>query len=286
MQISARTTVVMSVISLIALPLFAKNKKVSNVFDAAPSQVYDAAYRFAQRHGTIKWADEKRFTLNGVIFVPGGKWDWQKNFDCTISVEPIEGGKKSVVDVVGSYPAKQQSLVGAFGEGPAVKVVRAIREEFDRAAATPTTATPLPAGSTQPEPVRVAPVAPARTPPVESNSVATPATTSPPQLVPAHAEPIRVTPAATVSISPRQPAAEVNGLVDVTFASNPPGALVLFSGMAFRSTPFVTKLQPGKYTIRMTLAGYPDWETEVTVDAGKPTTVVAQLNSTTGVVLK
>jgi hypothetical protein len=36
----------------------------------------------------------------------------------------------------------------------------------------------------------------------------------------------------------------------------------------------------------MTLAGYPDWETEITVDAGKPSTVVAQLNSTTGVVLK
>lgn len=87
------TIVVMSVLSLIPLPLFAKNKKVSNVFDAAPPEVYDAVYRYVQRHGTIKWADEKRSTLNAVIFVPGGNWDWQKNFDCTISVEPVEGGR-------------------------------------------------------------------------------------------------------------------------------------------------------------------------------------------------
>jgi hypothetical protein len=75
-------------------------------------------------------------------------------------------------------------------------------------------------------------------------------------------------------------------MVDVTFASNPPGALVYFTGMSFYRTPFVTKLQPGKYKIKMTLGGYPDWETEITVDTGKPATVVAQLNSTTGVVLK
>jgi hypothetical protein len=78
----------------------------------------------------------------------------------------------------------------------------------------------------------------------------------------------------------------VNTLVDVTFASNPPAALVYFAGMAFSNTPFVTKLLPGKYSIKMTLAGYPAWETEIMVDAGKPGTVVAQLNSTTGVVLK
>jgi hypothetical protein len=140
MRMKSRIIVSISVIALIALPLFAKDKNVSNVFDAAPSQVYDVAYRHAQRHGTIKWADEKRFTLHAVIFVPGGNWDWQKNFDCTISVEPIEGGKKSMIDVVGSYPVKQQSLVGLFGEGPAVKVLKAIREEFNRVAATPAVA--------------------------------------------------------------------------------------------------------------------------------------------------
>jgi hypothetical protein len=77
-----------------------------------------------------------------------------------------------------------------------------------------------------------------------------------------------------------------NALVDITFASNPPGALVSFSGMPFSHTPFVTKLQPGAYNVKLTLAGYSAWESEITVEAGKPATVVAQLNSTTGVVLK
>jgi hypothetical protein len=77
-----------------------------------------------------------------------------------------------------------------------------------------------------------------------------------------------------------------SALVDITFASNPPGALVSFSGMSFSNTPFVTKLQPGAYSVKLTLAGYSNWETEITVEAGKPATVVAQLNSTTGVALK
>jgi hypothetical protein len=119
---------------VVAVPLIAKSK-VSNVFDAPPARVYDSVYRYAQRHGKIKWADEKRFTLNGVVFVPGGNWDMKKDFDCTISVEATEDGKKSIVDVVGTFPAKQQSLVGSFGAGPAVKVLKAIREEFDREAA-------------------------------------------------------------------------------------------------------------------------------------------------------
>jgi hypothetical protein len=59
----------------------------------------------------------------------------QKQFDCTISVEPTEGGTKSLVDVVGTFPANQQSLIGSMGEGPAVRVLKAIREEFDRDAA-------------------------------------------------------------------------------------------------------------------------------------------------------
>jgi hypothetical protein len=78
----------------------------------------------------------------------------------------------------------------------------------------------------------------------------------------------------------------VNPLVDVTFASNPPGALVFFNGTAFARTPFVTKLMPGSYTIQMQLAGFPDWSSGITVDAAKPSTFVAQLNSTTGVALK
>jgi PEGA domain len=74
--------------------------------------------------------------------------------------------------------------------------------------------------------------------------------------------------------------------VDVTFASNPPGAMVFFNGTAFTRTPFVTKLMPGTYTVQMQLAGFPDWSSEITIEAAKPSTFVAQLNSTTGVVLK
>jgi hypothetical protein len=36
----------------------------------------------------------------------------------------------------------------------------------------------------------------------------------------------------------------------------------------------------------MQLAGFPDWSSGITVDAAKPSTFVAQLNSTTGVALK
>lgn len=65
-----------------------------------------------------------------------------------------------------------------------------------------------------------------------------------------------------------------NQLVDVTFASNPAGALVLFSGADFSRTPFVPKLQPGKYAVKMRLAGWADWNSDVTVEAGKPSTVI------------
>jgi hypothetical protein len=142
-----KPVVILFAICVIASPLFGKNSRVSNVFDAAPPQVFDVVYHYAQRHGTIKFADEKRFTLSGLVFVPGGNWDMNKQFDCTISVEPAEGGKKSIVDIVGTFPAKQQSLAGSFGEGPAVKVLKAIRAEFDRVGSTPMAATGADAGS-------------------------------------------------------------------------------------------------------------------------------------------
>jgi hypothetical protein len=77
-------------------------------------RVYDAVYRYAQHHGTIKWTDEKRFTLSGSMSIPGGNWDHRKDFDCTISVEASKDGRKSVVDVVETFPARQQSLAGMF----------------------------------------------------------------------------------------------------------------------------------------------------------------------------
>jgi hypothetical protein len=42
-------------------------------------------------------------------------------------------------------------------------------------------------------------------------------------------------------------------------------------------TPFVTKLEAQRYRVKMRLAGYGDWTGEITVEAGKPSTVVAQM---------
>jgi len=133
-----RSTAIGHGLATLAILLFASTspakdkKKVSNLFDAPPPQVFDSVYRYAQHNGTIKLVDERRFTLSGVIIVPGGGFDMQKQFDCTISVEPTGDGTKSLVNVIGTFPAKQQSLIGSMGEGPAVKVLKAIRDEFDR----------------------------------------------------------------------------------------------------------------------------------------------------------
>jgi hypothetical protein len=70
-----------------------------------------------------------------------------------------------------------------------------------------------------------------------------------------------------------------SGLVPMSFVSNPPGALVSFSGMRVCYTPCVTKLEPGhRHKVKMTLAGYTDWAGEITIEAGKPSTVVADLH--------
>lgn len=166
----------------------------------------------------------------------------------------------------------------------AIKMAPASAAEAVPAASPATAAPPIPAVVAQPEIIPVATV-PARTVSPQAESF-TPIVPPPVPAALTQAEPVRVTPATTAPVSSRPTDAGANGLVYITFASNPPGAIVSFSGMAFAATPFVTKLQPGKYPIKMTLAGYPDWETEIIVDVGKPSTVVAQLNSTTGVVLK
>jgi hypothetical protein len=73
----------------------------------------------------------------------------------------------------------------------------------------------------------------------------------------------------------------IPGLVNVTLTSNPPGALVSFSRMAVCYTPCVTKLQPQRYKVAMKLAGHAEWTAEITVEAGKPSTVAAELQRQT-----
>lgn len=117
--------------------------RVSNVFDAPAEEVFEIVYRYFQHHGTIKFSDDKHQTLSGVIFLGGGKWDYTKAFDCTVSVEELENGR-SAVNVIGTYPSQQRSLIGMFKEGPYVRVLRGIREDFERRAIRKSAARPEP----------------------------------------------------------------------------------------------------------------------------------------------
>jgi hypothetical protein len=76
-------------------------------------------------------------------------------------------------------------------------------------------------------------------------------------------------------------AASVNGLVNVTLTSNPPGALVSFSRMAVCYTPCVIKLEARTHKVTMKLTGYAEWNGEITVEAGKPSTLAAELERQT-----
>lgn len=77
------------------------------------------------------------------------------------------------------------------------------------------------------------------------------------------------------------PAAVANtgGLVSVAFVSNPSNALVTFSGVAIGKTPVTAQLMPGTYKISIAADGYDGWSQDVVVEAGKPSTVTAMLNS-------
>jgi hypothetical protein len=85
--------------------------------------------------------------------------------------------------------------------------------------------------------------------------------------------------APVITAPPQEPAATAssNELVQVQFVSKPAGAVVSFTGVPFSRAPFSTKLPPGTYAVKMTLARYADWTGTVTVEAGKPSTVVAEM---------
>ncbi|HEV2424668.1 MAG TPA: hypothetical protein VGZ29_07570 [Terriglobia bacterium] len=111
--------------------LEARNKKVDTTFDSAPETTFDAVYRYVQHNGRITLMDEKRYTITAVIFLRATKTTWRKDYDCTISVEPVEGGK-SAVNIVGTYPRAQTSLIGMYKVHPAETVLQGIREEWDK----------------------------------------------------------------------------------------------------------------------------------------------------------
>jgi hypothetical protein len=81
------------------------------------------------------------------------------------------------------------------------------------------------------------------------------------------------------SSSPRrqQPASD-NRLVSVTFASIPAGAFVFLQEALVGRAPTAVMLQPGPYEVKMSADGYADWVGTLTVEAGKPFSLAAQLH--------
>lgn len=69
------------------------------------------------------------------------------------------------------------------------------------------------------------------------------------------------------------PAAD--GLIDITFTSNPTGALVSLYGMPLGRTPFITKLAPGTYKAAFSSDGYFDLFQNISVEPGHANTVNA-----------
>lgn len=114
--------------------LYAKEKvstDFSNVFDAAPERVYEAVYRYAQHHGTIKYSDDKHMTVTATIYIPGGKWSYRKDYECTISVQAL-AANKSEVDVVGLSKTYRTTVSDLKKKNaPPVKVIEGIREELE-----------------------------------------------------------------------------------------------------------------------------------------------------------
>jgi hypothetical protein len=70
-----------------------------------------------------------------------------------------------------------------------------------------------------------------------------------------------------------------NGLLEVTFLSNPPNAVVFIGGMSIGRTPFTTKLPANMYKATFSADGYFSAVQEVTVAPGYPATVTATLTA-------
>jgi hypothetical protein len=132
-------------------------------------------------------------------------------------------------------------LVGAFGEGPAVKVLRAIREEFDREAA---------------QSPRAEPQAKTDLP----GTKATPTNSS--QELPAQAQPPKPEELATVTVK-----------------SSPDGADITVDEKFVGSTPSILRLTPGDHAVSVRKSGFNNWERTITVTAGGTVMVSATLEA-------
>lgn len=128
-----RFLVVILAMFCFTLTLAAKEKKqdvTNEPFDATAAQVYEAAYKYVQHNGVIKYSDDKHMTITAMIHLRGGNWGYAKDFECTISVESTKDNKASV-EIVG-YATGRSSLSDMKKKNaPAYKVLEGIHAEFD-----------------------------------------------------------------------------------------------------------------------------------------------------------
>jgi hypothetical protein len=75
------------------------------------------------------------------------------------------------------------------------------------------------------------------------------------------------------------PATVAGGLVEFTFTSSPPNALVTIGAMRIGRTPFTTKLSPGTYKVTFAAAGCENLIQQVTVGPGYPAALSAALKT-------
>jgi hypothetical protein len=68
-------------------------------------------------------------------------------------------------------------------------------------------------------------------------------------------------------------------LVNVTVTSSPSGATIAVERQIVGKTPATFKMQPGEWRVRLTLAGFQQWDGKVMVEPGKPTALEAALTA-------
>lgn len=239
-----------------ALVGFSKSKKhyVGIVWDAGKGK----------KGGVVLQADknEYRGVIAGLEGVSGKK---AVDTDALVEAASKSGVPQPVSTPTVSAPAARSD------PPPATK---SVSTQVESPSVIPVTATSAPKPPPQPAPAPGPSPAPQRAEPAQI--IPGPRAGALPPVTPNAQDLVAVTPADAL----------LPVRVSVTFASNPPGALVSCNGMPFGRTPFMIPMLPGTYPIKFALEGDPDWDSQITVDPAKPMTLVAQLNSTTGVVLK
>jgi hypothetical protein len=77
-------------------------------------------------------------------------------------------------------------------------------------------------------------------------------------------------PAPSVASAPEE-------LAKISVSSTPDGADIYADGAFVGNAPATLKLAPGKHTVKVTMAGFKDWERDVTTEAGSEARLLANL---------